>query len=158
MARPILLDLPPRDPRAELRERLEHAPEEHAEALLAAYEVLQGLHDKGVLDLIRGALGSGDKVLEVAVDAAKSPGSIRSIRNLLLMANMLGEINPEQLSAFARAIPSAVQAVAIPAKPPSLWTITKGFLWDRNIRRSLFATSQMLKALGASLGGEGTPR
>src|SRR5438045_3681216 len=77
MARPIPLTLPVRDPRAELQSRLENAPVEHAEAVLAAFEVLQGLHDCGALDLARGALGSSDKVLEIAVDAAQSPQSIR---------------------------------------------------------------------------------
>jgi hypothetical protein len=43
MAQPIPLEIPPRNPRAELQSRLEHAPEEHAEAVLAAYEVLQQL-------------------------------------------------------------------------------------------------------------------
>ena len=74
------MDLPPRDPRAVLFARLEKAPEEHAEALLSALDVLQGLHDRGVLELFRGALGSSDKVLEIAVDVAKSPESIRNIR------------------------------------------------------------------------------
>ena len=50
MAKPILLDAPNRDPKVELRHRLENAPAEHAEALLAAYEVLQGLHDRGLLE------------------------------------------------------------------------------------------------------------
>ena len=45
MAQPIPLEIPPRNPRAELRSRLEQAPEEHAEAVLAAYEVLQELHE-----------------------------------------------------------------------------------------------------------------
>ena len=56
MAKPIPLQLPPRDPREELRSRLDRAPLEHAEALLAGYEVLQGLHDQGVLELLRGLL------------------------------------------------------------------------------------------------------
>ena len=46
MARPIALEFPPRDPAAELRSKLENAPAEHAEALLAAYEVLQALHEQ----------------------------------------------------------------------------------------------------------------
>jgi hypothetical protein len=77
MARPIPLTLPVRDPRAELQLRLQNAPAEHAEAILAACEVLQGLHECGVLELARGALQSSDKVLEIAVDAAQSPQSIR---------------------------------------------------------------------------------
>jgi Cupin len=44
----------PRDPREALYHRLEKAPLEHVEALLAAYEVLQGLHDRGVLETLRG--------------------------------------------------------------------------------------------------------
>ena len=76
MAQPIPLELPTRDPRAELQFRLQTAPVEHAEALLAAYEVLQGLHDRGVLELLRGTLGSGDKLLEIVVEAAKTPESI----------------------------------------------------------------------------------
>ena len=41
MARPISLELPPRDPRQELRKRLDEAPIEHAEALLDSWELLQ---------------------------------------------------------------------------------------------------------------------
>jgi hypothetical protein len=42
MARPIPLELPERDPREELLSRLEKAPAEHAAAILAGFEVLQG--------------------------------------------------------------------------------------------------------------------
>ena len=79
MATPIPLDLPPRDPRAELQTRLQNAPMEHAEALLSAYEVLQGMHDRGVFDLLRGALGSSDKVTEILLETAKSPEAIRGL-------------------------------------------------------------------------------
>src|SRR3984893_10867415 len=54
MAQPIPLEIPPRNPRAELQSRLENAPEEHAEAVLAAYEVLEELHNRGVLEIMRG--------------------------------------------------------------------------------------------------------
>ncbi len=47
MAQPIPLEVPPRNPRDELRSRLEQAPEQHPEAVLAAYEVLQELHSAG---------------------------------------------------------------------------------------------------------------
>jgi uncharacterized protein YjgD (DUF1641 family) len=84
MARPISLELPPRDPRQELRKRLDEAPIEHAEALLDSWELLQQLHDHGVLQLLRGALGASDKLIEIAVDAAKSDESVRAIRNARL--------------------------------------------------------------------------
>jgi hypothetical protein len=67
MAAPILLKLPEPDPREALYRRLENAPKEHAEALLAACDILQELHDKGLLEIAKGALGSGEKVLQILV-------------------------------------------------------------------------------------------
>jgi len=64
MAQPIPLDFPPRNPRAELALPMEQLPEEHAEAVLAAYEVLQELHDHGVLEIVRGAMAASDEILE----------------------------------------------------------------------------------------------
>src|SRR5580658_8821167 len=121
MAKPIPLEFPARDPRAELQTRLQNAPAEHAEAMLAAYEVLQGLHDRGALDLMRGALGSGDKVLEIAVGATQSEGSIRGIRNLLLLMNMLGSIDPDVLRAFTQGVPQAFKLMVREPEPPGLW-------------------------------------
>ena len=74
MAQPIPLHLAPRDPREALSLRLQQAPLEHAEAVLAAYEVLQGLHDRGVLELMRGTLGGSEKILEQVVAVASGPG------------------------------------------------------------------------------------
>src|ERR1700682_4911778 len=105
MALPIPLHLAPRDPREELNSRLQQAPLEHAEAVLAAYEVLQGLHDRGVLELMRGTLGGGDKILEQVVAVASGPESIRATRNLLLLVTMLGEIEPALPSDLTQAHP-----------------------------------------------------
>src|SRR5260370_8292364 len=107
MARPIPLHLAPRDSRDELNSRLQQAPTAHAEAVLAAYEVLQALHDRGVLELMRGALGGGEKILEQVVAVASGPEAIRTTRNLLLLASALGEIDPALLSDLTRPIPQA---------------------------------------------------
>jgi uncharacterized protein YjgD (DUF1641 family) len=150
-ARPIVLDAPTRDPRAELNVRLQHAPQEHAEALLAAYEVLQGLHDRGALELLRGLLGSSDAVLEIAVDAIKGPQAIRTIRNLLVLANALGAVEPEQLSIVSRVLPQAVNAAAARSKPQSLLRLATGFLWNRDVRRALTASQAVLAVVGKAL-------
>ena len=109
MAKPIPLQLSPRDPREELKSRLDRAPLEHAEALLAGYEVLQGLHDEGVLELLRGLLGSGGKVLETAAEVARAPESVRAIRNLVILGKTLGEIDPDLFDGFAMALPEAMR-------------------------------------------------
>lgn len=152
MAKPILMDMTPRDPRAELRERLERAPIDHAEALLEAYEVLQGLHDRGVLDLLRGALGSSDKVLQIAVDAAGTPESIRALRNLLLVVNLVGSVDPQTLARVTSTVPAALNAVSAPGKPRGLWELFKAFVWDHDVRRGLSTMTDVLKVFGSRLG------
>src|SRR5258707_3668588 len=99
MAQPIPFESPKRDFREELRIRLEQAPDDHAESILAGYEVLQRLHDKGVLELLRGVLGGGDRILETVVAAAKTPEAIRGIRSFIIMLKLAGSIDPDQLHA-----------------------------------------------------------
>lgn len=151
MAQPISLEAPARDPRIALQSRLQNAPAEHAEALLAGYEVLQGLHDAGVLDLLRGALGSRDKVLGVAVGAAGSEASIRAIRNCLLVFNMLSSIEPEVLKAFTLAVPGALKETARQPEPPGLWRLIQDFLWNQDFRHGLAAVNTLLESFGRSL-------
>lgn len=151
MAQPIPLALPARDPRAELQARLQHAPLEHAEALLAAYEVLQGLHDRGVFELLRGALGSSDKVIEIVVGAAKTPEAVRGIRNLIVLAKTFGTIEPDLVEGFARSLPEAIAITkAHETKPPGFWSILKNF-GNQNFRRGLVLVNSLLEAFGRNL-------
>src|SRR6266446_10085378 len=106
MSQPIRLEFPPRDARAELQSRLQDAPLQHAEALLSGYEVLQALHDRGVLDLLRGGLGSSDKVLSIVVDAAKTPEAIKATRNLLILSKVVFTLEPDLLENIAKAVPT----------------------------------------------------
>src|SRR5882762_5195329 len=124
MAQPIRLEFSPRDPRAELQSRLQIAPLQHAEALLSGYELLQGLHDRGVLDLLRGALCSSDKVIEIVVDAAKTPEAIIATRNLLILSKVMFTLEPELLENIAKAVSDRL-AQAKAQKPLSLWQMLK---------------------------------
>jgi uncharacterized protein YjgD (DUF1641 family) len=148
MAKPVPLQLPARDPREELRLRLERAPLEHADALLATYEVLQGLHDSGVLEVLRGLLGSSDKVLERVVDAARAPESVRAVRNLVVVFKVLGEIDPDVFDGFALALPEAMHHAREQGKePPSLLAILNKFR-SKDLRRGLVAVNALLEAWG----------
>jgi uncharacterized protein YjgD (DUF1641 family) len=153
MAHPIPFEPSPRDPRAELRARLDAAPAEHAEALLSAYEVLQGLHDRGLLDLARGALGAGDQVVAALVEAGRSPASIRGLRNLLLVANMLGSLEPELVRTFTEAVPLAMRQVVQERRQPGLWRLVRDFFWNPDFRRGLAALNTLFESFGRSLGG-----
>ena len=149
MAEPIALKLAPRDPRQALYHRLEKAPLEHVEALLAAYEVLQGLHDRGVLEMLRGALGSGDKVLEILVDAANAPETITAIRNFMILTRIAGTLEPELLEALAQAVPEGLAQAKTP-EPFGLLKLLKK-LSGQDTRRALTAMTCVLESLGENL-------
>ena len=155
MAKPIPLQLPKRDPREELRSRLEQAPVEHAEAVLAGFEVLQGLHDSGTLEVLRGVLGGGNKILEIVVESTKTPEAIRGIRNLLIMTKIVGSIDPEVLKKFADAAPDALAAAAKAQEmePPSLWESLR-ILRSKNLRRGLAVMNGVLQGLGKNFSAE----
>jgi uncharacterized protein YjgD (DUF1641 family) len=149
MAKPISFQLPKRDPQEEFRSRLEKAPDQHAEALLASLDVLQALHDQGVLELLRGVLGGGNKILEIVVDASKSPEAIRGIRNLVIITKILGAMDPEVLKKFTEAVPDALAgaAKAQATPPPGIWE-TLRILRSKNLRRGLAVANNLLEALG----------
>jgi hypothetical protein len=144
MSQPISFKTRRRDFREELRVRLEQAPADHAEAILAGYEVLQGLHDGGVLELLRGVLGGGDRILEIAVEAAKTPEAIHGIRNFIIMLKLAGSIDPDQLHA----------ALDVGHKQaPSLWEIGKRARTD-DARRGMETAVALLGIFGAALNKE----
>jgi len=148
MARPIALELPPRDPRQELRKRLEEAPLQHAEALLDSYELLGKLHEHGVFELLRGALGASDKLIETAVDAAKSDEAIRAIRNTIILGKILGAINPDVLQSVAVAVSETLGCYEKPViEPPVLLSLMLQFS-HKELRRSMALLNKFLESLG----------
>jgi len=151
MAQPIPLEIPPRNPRAELQSRLEHAPEDHAEAVLAAYEVLQQLHNRGVLEIMRGALMASDEILETVVDNVKTPEAIRAIRNLLFWRQILGSIEPEWFKGIFQAIPEGIaKATAERDRPVTLFGLLRRFT-SKDSLRGLAAAMDFLQAFGRHL-------
>jgi len=151
MAQPIPLQLPPRDPREELRKRLDQAPIAHAEALLDSYELLQHLHDHGVFELLRGALSASDKLVETAVDASKSDESIRAIRNAIILGKMLGAINPEVLQCVALAAGETLGCYEKPViEPPGLLSLLSQFR-HKEPRRSIALINRFLEKLGTQI-------
>lgn len=151
MAQPIPLQLPPRDPREELRQRLDQAPITHAEALLDSYELLQQLHNHGVFELLRGALSASDKLIETAVDASKSDESVRAIRNAIILGKTLGAINPEVLQCITLAASETLGCYEKPViEPPGLISLLGQFR-HKELRRSIALINRFLENLGSQI-------
>ena len=157
MAQPIPLQIPPRNPREKLQSRLEHAPEDHAEAMLAAYEVLQQLHDRGVLELARGMLAAGDDILEKVVDQVRTPEAVRAIRNLIFWQHILGSIEPDWFKGIFKAIPEGLaKATAEPDKPIGLFGLMRRLMTKDGLR-GLAAATDFLQAFGRHLQSDENP-
>ena len=146
MAAPIRFQPLPHDPREELHVRLEAAPVEHAEALLAVYDILQGLQDRGILAALKGALSAGDFVLETVVETAKTPEAICTIRNLILLSKKLDSIDPELLGNLIDSVPEGLARAAKRTEPPGLISLVQKFS-NQNSRRGLAAAAPFVTIL-----------
>ena len=149
MAQPILLELPSRDPREALYNRLKNAPHEHAEALLNVYDILQELQDRGILELAKGALGSSEKVLGILVNVVNKPEMIRGLRNLIILANVADAVEPELLEVLQPAIQQGL-AEARKTNPLGIWQLSK-MLLSRQSRRVLVLAASILQSVGQRL-------
>lgn len=151
MAQPIALTKPTRDPKQELLDRLQQAPAEHAAALLDGYELLQELHERGVMTTLRGVLSAGDKIVETAAAEASSQQAIRAMRNGILLFQMLSSIDPEVLQGTCVAVTQTFgNAKAVAYEPPSLFGLFGSFL-SRDFRRGMGLINTLLKNLAYQL-------
>jgi uncharacterized protein YjgD (DUF1641 family) len=89
----------PQNSRDDLIRRINQAPVEHAEAVLAAYELLQRLYEKGMIDLFNGLLSASDTVIDRMADVVSSKEAISALRVALIFGRLLTSIDPDKLSA-----------------------------------------------------------
>ena len=142
MAKPVeFRQFTPRNSREDLIHKLENAPEQHAEALLEAYELLQRLHEKGLIDLANGLLSASDTVVERAVEVVSAKQTVGALRSLLMVGNILIGVDPDQLHALFS---------GARAKPPSIWQIWKRATTD-DARRGIATAIGLLNLFGAAL-------
>ncbi len=151
MGQPIPFNVPPVDARQILRVRLERASEKHAEAILAAYDLLQALHDRGILDVATSALSASDELLEKVVDSANTPDAIRAIRNLMFWRQVLGRIEPAWFQGIFQAIPDGLAtATAQRDEPVGVWKLLRRAM-SKDSLRGLAAAVDFLESFGRHL-------
>ena len=122
---------------------------DHTDAVESAYEVLQLLHDRGVLNLLRGLLGAGDRVIDSLVEAVDTPDSIRAIRNFLLLTKFFSNIPPEVLSSLVQAATEGAKREKS-HKAPGLFELYRK-LRNEDTRHALAVTLDLLESVGKGL-------
>jgi uncharacterized protein YjgD (DUF1641 family) len=150
MANPIVFKPAPTDFKADLQRRLEKAPDEHAAALLAAYDVLEAAHEEGLLDTLHGMIASRDTIVTTLARYASLPEGIVGIRNLLTAAKILTELDPDVLDHISRAMQHASKEHQQEQKSPGMWELWKR-VSSEDGRRGLSFITLILSGLGKTL-------
>jgi uncharacterized protein YjgD (DUF1641 family) len=131
----------PKNSRNDLIRRLEDAPEKHAEAILNAYELLQRMHEKGLIDIANGLLSASDTVIERVADVVSSKQAITALRLALIGANLLDFVDPDKVAA----------ALSVPKnKPHTLWRVIKEAVASY-FRLVLVTAIELVKVFGHSV-------
>ena len=134
-----------------MRVRLERAPAEHAEAMLAAYDLLQALHDRGILDITTSALSASDELLDKVVDSTNTPSAVRALRNLMFWRQVLGRIEPKWFQGLFEAIPEGLAtATAQRDEPVGMWKLLRRAT-NKDSLRGLAAAVDFLESFGRHL-------
>ena len=128
---------------------LEHAPSPHEGAINSGLDLLQAMHDKGILDLLRGAVGSGGELVKIAADAVDQPDPIRGIRNFVLLTQFFASIPPDALKSLVQTVQSGAKREKA-HKAPSLWQLLKR-LRSEDTRHGLAVTLDLVEGLGRGL-------
>ena len=147
MGQPIPFHTPAKAPAN--MEKLRTAPEEHAEAVLSAYELLQLLHDRGVLNLLRGLVDGGDGLISTITTAVDTPESIRAIRNFVLLTKFFGSIPPDVLSSLVDTVNAGAQREKSHKAPGLLHLLWR--LRNEDSRHAAAVALDLLEGFGKGL-------
>ena len=147
MAQPI--SLPPQHHNGNGDRHLRDAPDKHSDAILSALELLQLLHDRGVLDLLRGVVGAGDKLVGTLTAVVDSPESLRGIRNFILLTKFFGSIPPEILNSLAQTAIQGADREKAHRAPGILHLLRR--LRSENSRHAIAVALDLLESVGKGL-------
>jgi uncharacterized protein YjgD (DUF1641 family) len=148
MAQPISL-LPPHTNGTAADRQLHEAPHQHADAIVSALELVQLLHDRGVLDLLRGMVGAGDKLVGTLTAAVDTPESLRAIRNFILLTKFFGSIPPDILSSMVQAATEGAKREKT-RRPPGVFELLRR-LRSENSRHAIAVTLDLLESVGKGI-------
>ena len=147
MAQPIPLTLTPKG--ADPAERLEDALHKHTDAIVSALELLQLLHDRGVLELLRGLVGAGDQLTGIVTAAASAPESLRGMRNFILLTKFFTSIPPEVLENLVRTATTGAEREKAHRAPGLLHLLRRANSEDS--RHAMAVALDLLESVGKAL-------
>ncbi|ANX12552.1 hypothetical protein ABE41_011070 [Fictibacillus arsenicus] len=144
------LTVPEEEQRKNDLSEVEDALIKNKKAILQTLEIMNHMQEKGILSLLNGLFGQGDKVLDVAVRAMDKPENTNTLKNLLLLLGTLGMINVRQLEPFLLKIDAGIARVAEykdTDEKTGYLDLVKS-IKDPEINRAITILMQFLKGMG----------
>lgn len=130
----------PENSRDDLARRIREAPSEHADALLAAFALLQKLHDVGLLSLASGVISAGNTIIDHLAEVADSAQAVTALRTALIFGSVLNTLDANELS----------QAMQVGEKDATILRILKG-LTTKEMRVVAMIGVNLMNVMGKAL-------
>jgi uncharacterized protein YjgD (DUF1641 family) len=124
----------------------ERAGNSSQEAIHSALELLQLLHDRGTLSLLRGLVGAGDQVVDLLTSAINTPEAIRGIRNFLLLTKFFASIPPDVLDSLVQTAVAGAEREKAQRAPSLLHLLRR--LNSEDCRHALAVTLDLVESVG----------
>ncbi|MGV3487482.1 MAG: DUF1641 domain-containing protein [Tuberibacillus sp.] len=155
MAKPTAIIEPkavdPVSAREEKKNELLDALLERKASIEALMDLTEKLDDRGILDLLNGLVGKGDKVLGVVMHGLNKPGVSDTLDHILNLGAFLSRLDARKLVHLADRINAGVDAAeeaVASGESTNVFDLLKVFK-DPDINRALTALIGFLKGAGA---------
>ena len=130
----------PEDSRDDLVRRIREAPQEHAEAILASFALLQKVHDAGLLSLASGLISAGSTIIDRLADVVDSPQAVTALRTTLILGSVLNTLDTDELH----------KAMHVEEKDASLLRILRGLMTKESRQLAMIGVN-LMNVIGKAL-------
>lgn len=122
----------------------------HKDAIHETFGIIQHMQDRRILPMLTALFSEGDKVMDIFVKTIDNPETARSLKNMLLMAGVLGTLNVEQLEPIVLKINQGIARMAEFEKKEnqSSYVSLLQAIKDPEFRVGLNLSVEFLKGLG----------
>lgn len=123
---------------------------QHKDAIHETFEIVQHMQDRRILPMLTALFSEGDKVLEILMKTVDSPETASSLKNMLLMAGVLGRLNVEQLEPLVLKLNQGIARVADFEKngeQPNALSLAKAVM-DPEFRQAIHVAVAFMKGVG----------
>lgn len=116
-------------------------------------EIIEELHQAGVLDMIKGLLKTRDKVGALAIQQINQPGAHRMIKNGMGAVQALSQIDPDHLARMTNGVTSGLRKANDEDRekaPLSVWGMLK-MMRDPDVNASMRTMLRFMQGMGNEL-------